>query len=236
MKKITSNIIIIICLIGVIYSGYHIFSWVKNLRDNAKIKEELDNSIIVKNKEYIIDFDKIKSQNSDAVAFLKVNGTNIEYIIVKGEDNDFYLNHNFLKEYNSGGWVFADSRNKFNEEDRNIIVYGHNMKDGSMFGTLKNTINSDWQNNKDNLTITLVTQMKTYKYQVFSTYTIYPEEYYLKVGFENNDRFLDFINTLKERSNHDYQVNLTKDDKILTLSSCIGDGTKRVVLHAKLIN
>ena len=98
---------------------------------------------------------------------------------MKGNDNSFYLNHNFEKKWNVAGWVFADYRNRFDETDKNIIIYGHNGKDGSLFGTLENV--------------------------------------------------------LKSRSVYDYGVEVSGEDSILTLSSCIGVGEKRVVLHAKLV-
>ena len=67
-------------------------------------------------------------------------------------------------------------------------------------------------------------------------YTIILEDYYITTDFNSEQEFDSFINTLKSRTNYDYQVEVTKEDKILTLSSCIGDGKKRVVLHAKLDN
>ena len=71
---------------------------------------------------------------------------------------------------------------------------------------------------------------------MFSTYSIKPEDYYINTEFKDNDEFDKFIKKLKSRSIYDYKVEVSGEDKILTLSSCIGDGTKRVVLHAKLIN
>ena len=110
------------------------------------------------------------------------------------------------------------------------------MKDGSMFDSLSYVLNKEWQEKEENHIVTLITEQGTYEYQVFSTYTIIPEDYYITTSFNNNEEFGDFISTLKSRSIYDYQVEVSKEDKILTLSSCIGDGKKRVVLHAKLIN
>ena len=74
---------------------------------------------------------------------------------MKANDNDYYLNHNFNKEYNVAGWIFADYHNIFDGSDKNIILYGHDTKDGSMFETLKYTLNKDWQENKDNKIVTI---------------------------------------------------------------------------------
>ena len=184
---------------------------------------------------YNIDFKVLKDANKDTIAYLKVNGTNINYIVVKGKDYNYYLNHNFNKEYNIAGWIFADYHNKFDETDKNIIIYGHNTKDGSMFGTLKNILNKDWYENKDNHKVVIVTEMGTYYYQVFSTYSIISEDYYINTKFNNDSDFDNFVKNLKSRSIYDFGIEVSNDDKILTLSSCIGNGKKRVVLHAKLV-
>ncbi|MBR2708055.1 MAG: class B sortase [Bacilli bacterium] len=242
VKNWTIVFIFSIFVILFVFSSYKVIMWKLNVDKNNNINKEIikknikiDNNEKNKKYKYNVDFESLKKQNPDTVAYLKVNGTNIDYVVVKGKDNSYYLKHNFNKEYNIAGWIFADYKNKFDGTDKNIVVFGHNTKDGSMFGTLKNVLSEDWQNNKDNLQITFVTERKEYLYQVFSTYSIKPEEYYIKTDFESNDEYIEFLNELKERSNHDYKVDISPNDTILTLSSCIGDGSKRVVLHAKKI-
>ena len=241
-----SNIIVLliffICLLIAIYSIVNIISWKKNLVENNKIQDKIEESITViepvlesQEVKYDIDFVNLKEKNSDTKAYIKVNNTNIDYVVVKGNDNSYYLNHNFEKKWNVAGWIYADYHNKFDESDKNIVIYGHNMKDGSMFGTLKNILSQDWYENKDNHKIILVTEKDTYYYQVFSTYSIKPENYYINTEFINDTEFDDFVKKLKARSIYDYGIEVSNNDKILTLSSCISNGTKRVVLHAKLI-
>jgi len=240
IKKLFNFILTIICIIGIIYSGFHIFEWYKNINENKKVKKKMMENILFivdddGNEQVNIDFDKLKQQNPDTVGYIKVNNTKIDYVIVRGNDNSYYLKHNFNKEWNIAGWVFADYHNKLDETDKNIVVYGHDTKDGSMFGTLKNTQEKEWQENKDNLIITFITEMHKYKYQVFSTYIIEPEEYYINTQFNTIEEFDKFVKTVKERSEYNYNTEVTKDDKILTLSSCTPSGKKRVVVHAKLI-
>ena len=243
-KKLVLFIIMLVFFFMFILSLIKIISYLKDNRDNKKIQETIiKNSInviepIEENQEikYDIDFKSLKETNKDTIAYVKVNNTNIDYIVVKGNDNSYYLKHNFERKWNVSGWIFADYHNKFDETDKNIIIFGHNTKDGSMFGTLKNTLNESWYKNEDNQKIVLVTEKGTYYYQVFSTYSIKQEDYYINTEFKNNDEFDKFIKELKSRSIYDYKVEVSGENKILTLSSCIGDGTKRVVLHAKLIN
>lgn len=237
-------IILIICLGGVIYSSYNLFLWKTSINSNEKINEQIRTSIIKLEKteddesveEYKIDFNKLKEQNSDTIAYLKVNNTSIDNVVVKGKDNEYYLKHNFNKEWNYAGWLFADYKNKFDNTDKNIIIYGHNMKDGSMLGTLRKTFSREWQENESNRQILLVTENETYLYKVFSTYSIKVEDYYIKTDFQNDTEYLEFLKTLKSRSNYNYNEILDVNDRILTLSTCTDNGTKRVVLHAKLIN
>lgn len=226
-----------IFLVGVIYYSYQIILWKLQVSENSKIQNEIQE--LIKNpinsiEGYRINFDALKKINPDTVGFIKVNNTNIEYIVVQGNNNNYYLSHNFEKKWNRAGWVFADYRNKLDGTDKNIILYAHDTKDGSMFESLKNVLKEEWYKNKENYEILFITEKGTYHYKVFSSYSVIPEEYYIQTSF-NTTSFSSFINELKNRSIYDYQTEITENDKIITLSSCLNEGKKRVVLHAKLI-
>lgn len=179
---------------------------------------------------------KKEKQNSNTVAWLKVEGTEIEYPVVKGKDNSFYLTHSFDNSYNNAGWIFADYNNTFDGEDENIVIYGHNRRDGSMFGSLKNVLEKDWCSNEKNRTITFSTEEGNIKYQVFSVYKIENEDYYITTKFNSNEEFEKFITTIKNRSIYNFETNVAKTDKVLTLSTCANNNKYRVVLHAKKVN
>ena len=234
----TNLIILLVTLffcITFVYSSIQIFTYLKNNAENRKIQSLTNDYVKVDNneleEEYSIDFIRLKEENPDTVGYLMVEGTNIDYIVVKGKDNDYYLHHNFYKNYNVSGWVFMDYRNKNNGSDKNTVIYGHNTRDGSMFGTLKNTLTSEWQNKSNK--ILLATEYGVSYYQVFSTYDILAEDYYITTFFKTDEEYQEFLTTIKSRSNHDYNVDLSIDDSILTLSSCVPGGKERVVLHAK---
>ncbi|MBP5678530.1 MAG: class B sortase [Bacilli bacterium] len=231
-------VIIVLALLflsGIIYYASKVIIWYQHVNENQEVIKEIKKNIKVKEEKVEIDFDALKAINPDTVGYIKVNHTNIDYIVVKGNNNNYYLNHNFEKKWNVAGWVFGDYRNHFDETDKNLIIYGHNTKDGSMFDSLINVLEKDWYKNPENHIITLITEMGTYQYQVFSTYSIIPEEYYITTYFSSDDQFEKFVKELKTRSIYDYEVEVSGEDQILTLSSCIGEGYKRVVLHAKLI-
>ena len=211
----------------------------EKVQDAIKIiKEPINDSEKIENEEetYEVDFQSLKELNSNVVAYLKVLGTNIDYVVVKGKDNSYYLNHDLNNEYNVLGTIFADYRNQFDGNDKNIIVYGHNVKTGSMFGSLKNVLTEEWQNNLNNHNIVFITESEKSLYQVFSTYIIEPEDYYIETNFSNSEEYEAFLNKIKSRSNYNYSVEINGNDSILTLSSCTTGGKKRVVLHAKKID
>lgn len=242
-RKAILNLVIYIMVLSILlYSGIKIYKWYKDKTNNNKIVEQIRDTVIVEEKnedenkeESKVDFNKLKEQNSDAVAWIKVNNTNIEYPVVKGSNNSFYLNHNFEKSNNSAGWIFADYRNKFDNTDKNIVIYGHNMKDNSMFGSLKNILNSEWYDNEENTNITLYTENEKCIYKVFSIYEIESENYYIKTEFSDDNNFEQFVKTIKKRSIKEFNIDVSKDDNILTLSTCANNNKYRVVLHAKKI-
>ena len=240
-KKAILNLILYIILLSIlIYSGIKIFKWYKDKTNNNKMVEQIKSTVIVEEKnedennkeKYTVDFSKLKKQNNEAIAWLKVNNTNIEYPVVKGKNNSFYLNHSFDKSNNSAGWIFADYKNKFDNTDKNIVIYGHNMRDGSMFGSMLNILDAKWYENEENTNITLYTENEKCIYKVFSVYKIENEDYYIKTEFKNDNEFEGFIKNLKKRSIKDFNVDVSKDDNILTLSTCANSNKYRVVLHS----
>ena len=181
-----------------------------------------------------VNLQELKEKNKDTVAFLKVNGTNINYPVVQTKDNDYYLNHSFNKKYNSAGWVFMDYRNNAIDFQDNTIIYAHGRANSTMFGSLKNIFESNWYENTDNYVVNLVTEKESTLWQVFSIYRIPSETYYLKNSFKTDKEHQEFLDTLIGRSEYDFHTSINIDDKILTLSTCYNH-TSRVVLHAKLI-
>lgn len=241
-KKSNFPSIILMCffIILLFYSGTKIVIWYMNNQNNKKISDEIAEFVTVDetkedDEKYVVDFEKLKEKNSDMVAWLKVNGTNIETTVVKSTNNAYYLTHNFNKEYNAAGWIFADYKNKVDGTDKNLVIYGHNMRDNSMFGSLKWVINEDWYNNEDNKYITLITENETQIYEVFSVYQIEKEDYYIQTNFDTEKEFNTFVETIKKRSKKDFNVDVNKEDNILTLSTCANNNKYRVVLHAKKI-
>lgn len=176
-----------------------------------------------------VDFTKLKEMNSDSVAFIEVNGTKVSYPVVKTTDNDFYLYHSFDKSYNQSGWIFMDYRNNIQNIDDNTIIYAHGRLDGSMFGSLRDILTNDWHTKKENYVVNLSTEKFNSMWQIFSIYKTTPNFDYLKI--DTNEYFL---NDIMKKSIFNFNTLVSKDDKIITLSTCY-DKKYRLVLHAKLI-
>lgn len=183
-----------------------------------------------------IDLNVLKQTNPDTVAWIKVNNTNINYPVVQTDNNTYYLSHSFDGSKNSAGWIFADFRSNLNEFEKNTVLYGHGRVDNSIFGSLRNILDEKWYTNEDNHIIELRTAKKTTKWKIFSVYSIPAESYYLTHTFENDKSYNKFLTTLVSRSIYDFGTNLSTDDNIITLSTCLDNNGNRVVLHAKLIN
>jgi sortase B len=239
----------VISIIIIIISLYYIYLWyidnkkteniLNEIYENANVSSDnisIDNDLKIEVEN--IDFNKLINKNPDTIGWIKVLGTDINYPVVQTNNNDFYLTHSFDKSYNKAGWIFADYINKNlknNELDKNTIIYGHNRQNNSMFGTLSNVFKEEWLSNKENHYINFSTLNNNMVWEVFSTYTIEKEEYYIQSNFSSDEEYISFLNTIKNRSTYKYDVNISKEDKILTLSTCTNVGKGRTVLHAKLI-
>lgn len=229
----------LLSLLVAIYCILYIVQWFKENGQNQQALESIVSETVQVNEETgetAVDFAKLKEKNSDTVGWLKMPGTNVDYPVVKSEDNSFYLTRNFNKEDNIAGWIYADYRNKVDGSDLNLVIYGHNMKDGSMFGTVKKALNKDWNNNEANWNFTFETENSTYSYKIFSVYQIPVETYYLKTGFNSDTEHVEWLNKLKSRSVKDFGVTLNKDSKVITLSTCASNSNYRVALHGVLTN
>ena len=255
VKNLCLLIFFLVMLIVFLFSLIKVIMWIidnnntndiiKKVANTYEINEKsYDNEVIINENEKDIYFDymnlkfidvdinKLKTFNPDTIGFIKVMGTNINYPFVQTLDNDYYLNRSYDKTYNNAGWIFLDYRNnEFN--DKNTIIYGHGRINGTMFGSLKDTLKSSWQSNKDNYIIKISTEKENSIWQIFSIYRIATTSDYLKTSFSDNE-FESFINLIKGRSSYNFETNVTNEDKVLTLSTCYNDNDKMVV-HAKLI-
>ena len=182
-----------------------------------------------------VDFSKLKSINNEVKGWLNVVGSGVNYPYVQTTNNDYYLTHSFDKSKNAGGWVFLDYRNNSDNQDKNTIIYAHGGLSLAMFGPLKKLYDkTDWFLNKDNHYIKIGTENYNFVYKVFSLYVIDTTNDYLKINFEEDKKYQEFLDMLDKRSHYKFETEVTSDDKIITLSTCY-NSSQKLVIHAKLI-
>lgn len=179
-----------------------------------------------------IDFTQLLSVNSDIVGWLRIRALDISYPVVQGKDNDYYLHRTFEKTDNFAGCLFVNSYNMGDFTDQNTIIYGHNMKNGSMFGKLKNF--SDPEVCKKSRYFWIFTPDFIYQYRIFSASVVDKTGLTYQISF-TDDEFDQFISRAYSNSVVDNQgVTVTKEDRIVTLSTCTGDDSTRFVVMGKL--
>lgn len=179
-----------------------------------------------------IDFTELEKINPDIVGWLYVEAIpTISYPVVKGEDNDYYLHRTYEKQDNFAGAIFIDCKNKKDMTSPNTIIYGHNMKNGTMFGKLKEF--KDPEVFQKSPYIWMITPDRDIRYEIFSSYT----------AAVDSDTYTLFKGPGKELVEYGYKMqslsNLIRDpvdfeeqDKIITLSTCTGEDTTRYVVQA----
>ncbi len=230
-KRVLIIIITTFCFIGLIITLFLMIKWKSDVDDNSLINKEIEEYIEIDNQNKIdINFTELKKINSDTVGYLEVPSVNIKYVVVKGKDNSYYLTHNFNKDYNIAGWIFMDYRNKADGNDKNIVIYGHDSYNESMFGSLSKLLDTEKLKSEENLIINFITEQGYKKYKIFSIYTIKPEDYYITTSFKQNE-FEMFKEKIKERSIIKIDVDI-ENKNIITLSTCQNHGVKRLAIHA----
>lgn len=184
-----------------------------------------------------VDFDKLKSVNEDVVGWIYVDALpDISYPIVKGKDNQTYLHQTYEKNYNFAGTIFVDYENSGDFSDCNTLVYGHNMKNGSMFGHLKKFREDDRLYKQDKY-FWILTPERNYRYEIISAYTtgVNSDTYTLFKGpGEEFEKYLETIKGYSEIQTDD--TDLTIKDKIVTLSTCTGNESTRFVVQGKRVD
>jgi sortase B len=174
------------------------------------------------------------NQNNDLVGWIKIDDTRIDYPIVKGKDNDFYLRRGFDRENNRAGSIFMDYRNIGDGSDLHTIIYGHRMRNQSMFYDLLSFQDPSFY--ESHRVIAIETLYGRKEYRVFAAYTTSTDFYFIQTRFDPST-YAKFIAEVKNRSDYDWDTKVHFGDPILTLATCSYDfEDARFVVHAVLIN
>ena len=181
-----------------------------------------------------VDFEGLKKVNPDVIAWIQIPALDISYPVVQGKDNYYYLHHMFDGQENKNGSVFVDYHNQSDFMDSNTIVYGHNMKNGSMFGMLDRYQDQSLYQQYPYFYIYIPGSVL--EYQIISCYAGRNGSIGYTYSFPEPEDFQKFLDTVLSYSGYDTGVTITDSDHIVTLSTCVNtDRNYRYLVHGKLI-
>ena len=222
-KKIFAVILIFLFVVVFSISSYILLKDLQELNESNESTEDLIEESIEINEETqekYIDWDYLKSVNEDIIAWIEIEGTNINYSILKYKD-DYYLKHSFDKRYNSNGSIFTT--NLFPFEDDETIVYGHNMRNGSMFSNLGNYLDRNFL--YSHLKFKIYTPNGDYEASIFSVYSIGIETENQNIKLlDFDEKIIYYKNISKFKIENNENIN-----KIVKLSTCSYLNTKMVL-------
>ncbi len=239
---VKSKIILNIVLIGMLsFSLYEVadkYISYKKADDVYSELQEIKNNFMEKDsrneEENIGNELDLSYINEDYCGWITIENTNIDYPILQGIDNNYYLSRDINNEYLSSGSIVLDCRNNgFN--DKNTILYGHNMKNNTMFSQLEYFKKSNFFKENRYINV-MLSQGNTLKYEIFSVYTTDTSDNYLRTSFENEKEYRQFLDSICDKSLFTTDIEVAVEDIIITLSTCSYEYEgARTVVHGKLI-
>lgn len=209
-----------------------IYSELQEIKDDLiDNNSESKNEESEENKKKILDLSYI---NEDYCGWITIENTNIDYPILQGENNEYYLHKDINNEYLSSGSIFLDYRNNC-FSDKNTIIYGHNMKNSTMFSQLEYFKEKDFFEKNKYIEI-ILPECETLRYEIFSVYTTNTSDNYLKTSFDSEEDYKEFLESICDKSLFPSSIEVSVRDKIITLSTCSYEyKDARTVIYGRLV-
>ena len=231
MKRMINNILLIICIFIFCISTWKLYGYYrsyKKAKDTySKIAKE---NVKISKNERKIDFKKLKSQNQDIAGWIYIRGTTIDYPIVQGKDNEEYLHQDFNKKKSSSGTIFLDNNCKKDFTSDNNIIYGHHMKNGTMFAQLLKFREKSFL--KKHNEIMIFTPDRTIHLKVISAYAQKAQNK-IPVTFANDKQKKAYIKKIESMSEQTIKTSRINDSHIYTFVTCSCEGEdNRTYVHA----
>lgn len=246
-SKLLTNIIICILAIVIVFCLFFLGNYYWNSYQNKTLNDELKTTYYSETSEGTTGSAQSDSQdnraqfqpllkiNPDVVGWVKIANTRIDYPVVQASDNEYYLDKNIYKKDAIAGSIFMDYRNKGDGSDKNMIIYGHYVKDGSMFRALQNYKDEAFY--KTHPVIEFTSLEDNTEWEIFSIYVTDTDFYYIQTDFNSEEEYSTFLINLQTRSLYDTGVEVDEEDQILTLSTCTYEfNDARFTIHAKRVN
>lgn len=224
------KILIGICLLVIVFCCFKIYQqWseyqkgekeYQNLQEYVNVDDK-DSKEVQKNndkKEIEVDFDKLKKINPQIIGWIYGKDTDINYPITQTKDNSYYLKHTFERKINNSGCIFLDCNNNKHFKDENSVLYGHHMKNGTMFAGLSKYKEQSYYNGHK--TMMLFTPSKDYKVNIFAGYVTDEEDSAWQLSFVSDKEKKEWISKIKRKSCFTSKITPDENDPILTMSTC----------------
>ena len=217
-------LVLLVFTVLMLVSGYFLVSWLFENKKSDNIRNTEEEHLTIEKDNYYLN-PAILKDNPETVGWLIVPGTKINYPVVQHNDNDYYLNHDFKRNFNSAGWVFMDYNNKL--DDQNIVIYGHHRHDDSMFGSIDLLFDKEFYKNNAN-EIIFVTEKEVLTYTIFSVYKASVKDIYNQPNYNNLAKKID---KFKKNSQINFKEEINENSQIITISTCSANNIDRLVVH-----
>lgn len=222
------RVITVICILVIAFASLKLADYFLTYK---KVEQ---NEMELQQKATTTSLNNLQKQYAEMVGWIKINNTKVDYPIMQGANNEFYLTRNYEGEKFRAGSIFLDYRNDPSLGDRHSIIYGHDLRNGSMFGQLHRYEDQSFADSNRYFTIDLGNEVVTL--EVFAAYQTTTDFYYIETVF-TNESYEQFIEMIKKKSLITYDAPINGSDQIITLSTCVSDdlGDERFVVHAKVV-
>lgn len=217
-RRIAEDVIIVCLAVIAVVSGWQVYKTYHQYHENEKLYNGIAEIAMPEGFNGEIDFDKLREVNKDIRGWIFYEGTKINYPIVQGEDNDYYLRISFDNTWALNGTLFIDAITEDPFNQFNTIVYGHHMKDGSMFGDLKNL--KDEAYCKEHPQFELITPEGKYHLLICAFLNQPADSKIYTTNFHDKESKKEYINLIKSLANYTTDVEMTTKSKLVVLSTC----------------
>lgn len=241
-KKGLKYILILIIIIGLCTLAYYIYINKYN-KNNILNDIEIDTSSITDNiTERMLQLKELKKVNEDIIGWLEIDNTKINFPVLQGSDNEYYMTHTYNKKYSSDGSIFLDKDYDWNIPSSNLLIYGHNNKNGNMFQDLLKYEDENYYKEHPNIRFTTVDDDSQYEIiSVFKSRVYYKSEqnvfrYYFFINADNEEDYNYYVEESKKASLYDTEKTAIYGEQLLTLTTCeYSQEDGRFVIVAKKI-
>lgn len=243
LKDYLLTVILLVAVAVFAFSAYQLYKTLSEYKVGEKEYAAIEEEVITEKTEtqselvqppIEVDFAALKAVNEDVVGWIYIEALGVSYPMVQGEDNDYYLHRTYERTYNFAGSIFLDAEAAPDFSELNTIVYGHNMKNGSMFASLLKIVSERAYDT--NHYFWILTPQGNYCYEMFSAYTTAPTSDTYTVFSGPSQEYTDYLTKMIGQSEIEMDLkSVGPEDKIVTLSTCTNRNDNRFVVQGKRI-